>query len=176
MEDAAHSVWTRWRAFEGSFVTVAVNSGTLYSGLLSVIDPETGTVVLLSLPGPEVSIVIGHRVTSIEKCDSVDNQSSRVLRDVHEELLSEVALATGIPSDDSIQGDTGDPDKIALALEKMRIPVSREFDESGRCKALSVLNGVARVVEPYRVLDCESTNEIVLKKLRSILGEVLSAG
>lgn len=76
----------------------------------------------------------------------------RLLRELHERPLAPLCVE-----------NENSPDKIAEALTRMRIPFTRESE------CINVLDGVASVVAPYRVGDCRSINETVLKKLRAVV-------
>lgn len=58
--------------------------------------------------------------------------------------------------------------RVVGLLEKNRLPVKRELAEDNKSTILSILDTV-RIRSPYGPDECESTNEIILDRIRQIL-------
>lgn len=166
--DEAQRIWPRWAHLEGCHVVVTTERGVRYAGLLTALDPESGAAALLSLPGPELRVVLGHSVSGIAPSGETAHES---LLGAHKEMV----LASDSPPPRRSSGPAVDPERVLSALRQMRISAARESDSTGQLCAISVLDGVARIVHPFRPSDCGSTNETVLARLQTIVRQVAAA-
>jgi Gemin6 protein len=163
-----HGDWLRRHALVGKHVVVTTKAGGVHQGVLSAVDPETGSATVFASAKESVDsgdsqpaqlhVVLGHAIANVEAC--ADPAPDALLKayaafdcaPVPESMLDAEALQKA-------QRD------VMKLLQRVRIDAA--VDESGHF--ISVMGGVARIVQPYGPKNCHGANETVLLRLRGIL-------
>jgi hypothetical protein len=104
----------------------------------------------------KVSLVMTHQIDSIKVLDRRDfpGLDTNYLFSSHSQPSKSGVAANRI-------------ERVVSLLEKNRLPVEIEFDED-KGKVLSILDTV-RIRSPYGPDECESTNELILDRIRQLL-------
>jgi hypothetical protein len=157
------SAWSEWIKLSGCHVRVRTVQGVTHSGMLCALDPEAGSVLLLMLPAPGfLRLILGHSVQSIDA--DAENMSDEMAE-------VQTALNFALDAKRSARESPGTSHMVAVdvvrVLRDMRIPAELEVNEDG--EHINVMDGRARILAPYRPCDCQSANETVLFRLKSVL-------
>lgn len=164
--DAIHRCWDRWQTLQGHYVSVTTSAADYcYNGVLCAIDPESGSLFLLTLPGPRLRLVMGHVVRNVTVTEgsapcSLLGNSCAVLAFIDAQISPK-----SIPERDETLDH--DAEAITRFLNSMRIDA--KLENIGNQTVVSVLDGVAYVFKPFQASDCQSTNETVLARLRNLM-------
>jgi Gemin6 protein len=165
-----HADWFRRLSLIGAHVIVKTVQNSEHRGVLTAVDPETGSAIVLAL-APEASgeeaerlqptqlhMVLGH---AIARVDALNNPAPAPLLDAYTAFGRTPTAASKLDGE-ALQAAR---DRVVHVLQRVRIAAVVEEDARTVC----VMGGVARVVAPYCPSDCHSTNETVLMRLRGIL-------
>jgi hypothetical protein len=157
------SVWFEWIKLSGCHVRVRTIQGKAHSGVLCALDPEAGSVMLLMLPAPGfLRLIMGHSVQSIVA--EPENMSDEMAQ-------AQTSLKVALDAKTSARESAGMSEMEAVdvirVLRDMRIPADLVVNNDG--EHINVMDGRARILAPYRPCDCQSSNETVLFRLKSVL-------
>lgn len=141
-----------------------------YHGVLCAVDPESGSLGLLTEPGPCTTLITGHTVAEVVPSTG---EISGALASAYQTISSHLENSSPSVGDEDEDEDGGSSqrkaEEVAEFLRSMRI--SARVEMQGQNRAVNVLDGVAYVFKPFCADSCQSTNETVLARLRSILNK-----
>lgn len=150
--------WKRTRQFQKHYVSVKTTHENL-QGYIHVIDPETGTIILLAASGA-IHIVVAASVKS------VSHNKEEAAGDISGSLAR-------LQRRDNFTVKRIDRNVVVERLRARRIEAQVVKDGSGGSQ-ISVFNGIAWIVEPYGPSCVKCTNESVLVRIRQILEQIVA--
>ncbi|XP_059842397.1 gem-associated protein 6 [Hemitrygon akajei] len=148
-----------WEKYLNKEVKVTADEKNTYQGWVFTVDPVSGSVVLVNFVDAEkvsVATVMGHAIQAVELISEGESNTT--------ERLSALFMPVGSRA---YSNEELEQRKLRLKswLEKNRIPVTEQGDQN---KTLCVA-GVLTVSPPYNAEDCNSSNEIILSRVQSLI-------
>ncbi|XP_069788056.1 gem-associated protein 6 [Narcine bancroftii] len=148
-----------WDKFLNKEVKVTADEKNTYQGWVFTVDPVTGSIVLVNfIDAGKVSVVtvMGHAIQAVELINEGESNITEKLSALF------MPAATRTYSNEELEQRKS---RLKSWLEKNRIPVSEQGDQN---KMLCVA-GVLTVSPPYNLEDCNSSNEIILSRVQSLI-------
>ncbi|XP_051867692.1 gem-associated protein 6 [Pristis pectinata] len=148
-----------WENYLNKEVKVTADEKNTYQGWVFTVDPVSGSIVLVNfIDAGKVSVatVMGHAIQAVELINEGESNTT--------EKLSALFMPTGTRtySNEELEQRKS---RLKSWLEKNRIPVTEQGDQN---KMLCVA-GVLTVSPPYNPEDCNSSNEIILSRVQSLI-------
>lgn len=170
--DAFHTVWNTWGHLEARDVIVYLSTGSSATGHLLAVDPESGSAVVLCARSGELVVALGHAIARVDALPEREGRDALLEKRAAE--LSGLVLSGGDGAEGAPQAGGAakaalDPLALVDTFRQMRVEAVAEEDDRGSVTAVCVMGGVAKVRFPFRLEDCESTNETVLYRLQGIV-------
>ncbi|RNA39542.1 gem-associated 6 [Brachionus plicatilis] len=139
-------------------------------GWVFTIDPVSSSYVLVTFDGDEpdqATMVMGEEVKSVKILPSPvqDANLQQLILEKLETLFSDSDQEQLQPTVELI---TRRRDQLVDWLQKNRLPLKIESAEGSDFPIINILDTV-QIRAPYEEKNCESTNEIILDKVRSLI-------
>ncbi|XP_067845386.1 gem-associated protein 6 [Heptranchias perlo] len=148
-----------WEKYLNKEVKVTADEKNAYQGWVFTVDPVSGSIVLVNfVDAGKVSVVtiMGHAIQTVELINEGENNTTERLSALF------MPVAARVYSNEELEQRKS---SLKSWLEKNRIPVTEQGDQR---KVLCVA-GVLTVSPPYNPEDCNSSNEIILSRVQSLI-------
>ncbi|NP_001279815.1 gem-associated protein 6 [Callorhinchus milii] len=148
-----------WQEYVSKEVKVTADEKNTFQGWVFTVDPVSASIVLVNfLDAGKVSVVtvMGHAIQSVEVMNEDGNHTAERLS-----ALFKPANARSYSKDELEQRKSS----LKSWLEKNLIPVT----EQGSQRDVLCVAGVLTISPPYCPEDCNSSNEIILSRVQSLI-------
>ncbi|XP_032881668.1 gem-associated protein 6 [Amblyraja radiata] len=148
-----------WEKYLNKEVKVTADEKNTYQGWVFTVDPVSGSIVLVNfVAAGKVSVVtvMGHAIQAVELINEGETNTTEKLSSLFMPAPSRTY------SSEELQHRKC---RLKSWLEKNLIPVREQGEESH----LLCVAGVLTVSPPYNAEDCNSSNEIILSRVQSLI-------
>ncbi|XP_038660353.1 gem-associated protein 6 isoform X3 [Scyliorhinus canicula] len=148
-----------WEKYLNKEVKVTADEKNAYQGWVFTVDPVSGSIVLVNFVDTgKVSVVtiMGHAIQTVELIREGENNTTEKLSALF------MPVAAKVYSNEELGQRKS---SLKSWLEKNRIPVTEQGDQH----TVLCVAGVLTVSPPYNPEDCNSSNEIILSRVQSLI-------